>query len=279
MAIEILSQPLEIEPVYSIDGSNLAVVLDSDDSALFSFKYVQEVSILGNFIVTTKVSPNVGGAVNLGKGVLSANRILEDFVSYDLHDEPCFQICGNSFVDYSIQLGEENDGTLDGSGGTPVITLGATVSGYIWNGTVQYNDDYDYTDFLVGLTSGITDKLFLTNAPRTQEVNFFDNSFLYWLNGVTASGIPAGSTGIGIPPLAMEIIVTGPTSSSTYYIFPDQDITDPMMLSLGVGPADINRMSFDGFLYDTFGTPVVDEIINCNTVQYTVQLTDFTPVV
>lgn len=273
--ITVLSEPRFIEPVYSIDGHNLAHVIDSDNSALFSFKYVQEIYVDGEFITRTKVSPNIGPPLGQGKGVLQANRILEDFVSYDLHRQEGFSNAINSMISYDIVIGEESDGTLDGSGPGFEITPGPTFSGHIWNATLQYRDAYTFNDFLTGLTAA--PKRFLTNAPKTQLVQPDENLALYFMNGLTAAAAP-GPTISGTQVISAEIEVFGPTSSTVYYIFLNENIEPNTIVSLGIGPSDINRLVDIGRLFNALGEPVSEPVIDCDVIKYTVQLKSFTPV-
>lgn len=272
--ITVLAQPALITPVYSIDGYNLAIVVDSDLSALYSFRYVQEVTIDGDLITQTRVAPNVVNG--LGKGVLQPNRILEDFLSYDLHNVFDFKVCENSFIQWSVRIGEESDGTLDGTGSEFEVVFGATATGYSWNGTIQYADDFTYTDFLMGAT-GASSNRFLTNAPSTQDINITESSFIYWLNGVASGGVtpPITST-----PMALRVNVInssgGFTTSNIYYVIPSIPLANPEMISLAVGPPDLNALADAGLVVDEDGDPVETPIISCDTLYYTIRLTDFT---
>lgn len=268
--LSILSQPLEIEPVYSIDGSNLSCVLDSTESGNYAFRYVQQIGINGITVAQTRVAPNI--EAGLGKGVLQPNRIMEDFLSYDRHITQGFQTDENSFIRYDIQFGEESDGTLDGSNGDYIITLGPTITGYVWNGTVQYDDSYTYLDYLMGQTGSAGD--FLSNSPGTQDIGLDESSFLYWLNGIGCTGF-TGGTAPSFFPLAMQITITGATSTDTYWILPSVNLTDREMTSLAVGPADLNELADLGHVYDDTGAQVASPIITCDTVSYALQITDY----
>jgi len=267
--LSILSQPLEIEPVYSIDGSNLSCVLDSTESGNYAFRYVQQIGINGVTITTTRVAPNI--EAGLGKGVLQPNRIMEDFLSYDKHITQGFQTDDNSFVRYDIQFGEESDGTLDGSNGDYIITLGPTITGYVWNGTLQYADSYTFLDYLVGPSAGTSS--FLTNGPDIQEIQLEESAFVYWLNAIGCTGF----TGAPAPttfPLAMQVTVYG-TTTETYWILPYNNISDREMTSLAVGPADINELADQGHVYDDTGAQEFGPIITCDTTKYEIKITDY----
>lgn len=272
--ISILSQPLEIEPVYSLDGANLSFVLDSTDNSNYAFRYVQAISVNGVPITETRIAPNIEGG--FGKGVTQPNRILEDFLSYDKHTPIGFQKCENSFVQYDIQFGEESDGTLDGSGAGFTVSYGPTATGYVWNGTLQYEDDYDYTQYLIAGATGGTAS-FLTNAPISQDIQLEESSFLYWLNGVTANAV--GGTISFTQPLAIHVMVYPQDGSSpdNYYILPNAALTPRCMASAGVGPEDINQAALNGNMYDDRfpGIPNTNPPITCDTLKYTVQLSNY----
>lgn len=269
MALTILSTPNLMEPSYTLDGANLAIVADSDDSALCSFKYVGDVIINNDPKVVIKVSPNLQN----GKGIISPNRIIEDFLSYDLHrSSSIFQEASNSFLEWDCVIGEESDGTLDCSGDNYIIAYGITVSGYAWNGTKQYDDDYTYTDFLMGATGP---SRFLTNAPNETTIRVQENSYLYFLNDIDATAHIGPTAVPNGYPIALEVTVTPITGSNViYYIVPDINIESNKMYSVGTGPGDINSYVFRDQVFRTNGNAVTDFIIDCNTKSYSVRLTN-----
>jgi hypothetical protein len=209
------------------------------------------------------------------KGILSPNRVLEDFLSYNLHESTSvFQENPDCMVQYDFRLGEESDGTLDCSSQVYTPVLGPTVSGFAWNGTLQYAENYTFNDFIIGPAAGT--KRFLTNAPSTQNIRVQENSYLYFLSGLTASPIigPSQSPPKGYP-LALEVVITTATSTATWYVIPNISITPNKIYSIGVGPGDINSYVFENQVWSGLGVLASDFIIDCNTISYTVKLTNY----
>jgi len=255
MALTILSQPEEITSIYSIDGDNLAFVLESTESALCSMKYVGDLYVNGNYITTVKNSPNLVD----GKCVMIFNRIIEDFISSD-KNTTYFQTSTNSYATYSVIFGEETDGTYDCSNGTFDILYGPSFSGNVWNGTIQYGEAFDSTDWEMGNNSGGAD--FLTNSPDEQTIYITENSQLHWLTG-TAMG------------QSVEVSVTDDTNTTTIYYILSQSAVRGQVSSIGTGPVDINDYVIDGIVRDQGFTIMTQSIIDCSTVTYSVQLREF----
>ena len=262
--ITILSEPTSVEPVYTIDGSNLAFVLDSNDSANYAFRYVQKISINGADITTTKVVPNIEAGE--GKGVMQPGRILEDFLSYDLHRSFTGQLCPNSYLYYEIQFGEYSDGTLDGSSLAFETTWGPTFGAYAWNAAKQYDDVYTFEDYLVG-DPLVSIGRFLTRAPITLDINLTESQTLSILQDATVN-------------VTLTIIVYEGLTASTYYIpqpygFTAGDTTEYAVSSWACGPADLNLAVTEGLVWIPGSVQATDPIIDCNTTKYEVKFTDY----
>jgi len=255
MALTILSQPDLITSLYSIDGDNLSFVLESTESALCSMKYVGDLYVNGNYVTRIKNSPNLVD----GKCVMLFNKVIEDFVTSD-RNSTYFEICENSTATYSILFGEETDGTYDCSGSSFDIIYGPSYSGSVWNGTIQYGEDFDPLDWLV--TTGGNVANFLTNSPDEQSIYISESAALWWITGETMSQ-------------CIEINVSNDVNpDATWYIF-YVDMTPGVMLSVGSGPADLNYYVTNGVVVDIINQPAVDPIITCDTITYSVQVIDF----
>lgn len=268
--ITLLHTPAKITPVYSIDGSNLAIVADSNLSSLYSFRYVQQININEIFITQTRIVPSIEGG--LGKGVLQANRIFEDFVSHDIYEPGSFNLCENSFINWEIRIGEESDGTLDGSGDSFSIVMGPTATGMSWNGTVQYADEWTYEDFEMTLSE--ENIRFLTNAPNVQDIGFNESSFLYWINGITFE--PPDNPGETGSLFSLKITIYYPNGTNdTLWAIPDTSLSESTIVSIGVGPQDINRLSAENLIRNSAGAVIDYRPIFCGVDYYTVQLTTY----
>jgi len=266
MAITILSQPLNpIEPIFVEGGWNNSFTLNSTISNQCSMKYVGDLRIDGVLITRIKNSPNLQD----GKCVITPWRILEDYVSGDryLGEVPIFQNCQDSQIRYSLRFGEESDGTLGCTGSSFNVTLGPSRQLFGFNGTLQYGEEWDYTEWFV---SGDNDGQFLTNAPREQHINIGENSFLYYISDEVGSG--TGSTA----DQALEVKINfGGGVFQTWYVLNYQASAAYDILAIGVGPADLNRYVDLGFVRDNFGVVATQSIITCDVVDYEVKITNF----
>ena len=100
MAITILLQPQEFQPVYN----EIMTVLESTNSSEPNFQYVIDVNINGVKKSRLKVSPNPDGY-----GEVDLHKHIEPFVTSDIDydDTDTFQLTPNSFTKYDITLLEE----------------------------------------------------------------------------------------------------------------------------------------------------------------------------
>jgi hypothetical protein len=269
MAITILSQPDFLQPIYSQDGNNTAFVLDSTDSSLCSMKYVSEISINGNLATILRNSPNLDS----GKCASVPYKVIADFLSYDLWRGPDFQICNNSIVDYTIRFGEESDGTFDCSSGDYQITWGPSFSGKAFNGTLQYLEKtFDETQWT--LVQPLSAARFLTNAPLTQNIQTFEHSALYYIQGFTNS---IGNPNAPSATTAMEIIITNnDNTTETWYVLNFNAAPAYTMWAIGVGPNDINTYVTNGIVFSALGLTPSGDIIDCDVKDYSVRITDYT---
>lgn len=269
--ITVVQIPNLIEPASSTDGANLAIIADSDNSAFCSFKYLAAVSINDTPISVLKVSPNLQD----GLGILSANRVIEDFLSYDLHGPTAgFSLANQSLVKWSIELGEETDGTLDCTGTTYLQQFGPTVTGWAWNGALQPTDTWTYADFYQ--STGGTGIRFLTNGPNRQRVKTEDSSFLYFLSGIAATAHLGPTAPPNGYPICLKINTVSATGASqNWFMVPSINIEVNKMYSIGVGPALINNQVTANQVFSAFGTLATGTIIDCSTRSYSVELTNY----
>lgn len=268
MAITILSQPEEFIPIYSIDGDNLSFVLESTESALCSMKYVVEISVNGAYITTIKNSPNLVD----GKCVMTLNRVIEDFVSYDKWIGPNFQICTSSVATYSVRFGEETDGTYDCTGDDFDVAYDPTYSGRVFNGTIQYGEAFDIEDYYIG-GGYIGD--FLTNQPDdTGYLNVTDSSYLYYISMDT---VTTGATGpFPVADQALEVLVYDEFGGITIWYVLNLNPSPPnTIIAIGVGPDNINDYVSQAIVWNSSGVIADGPIITCDTIQYKVRISTY----
>lgn len=268
MAITILSSPSNpIEPIFVEGGWNNSFVLDSNESSFCSMKYVGDLYINNTLITRIKNSPNLID----GRCVITPWRILEDFVSSDKYfgiglTSSVFQNCTNSKLDYQLTFGEESDGTLGCTGSSFDITFGASASRFAFNGTLQYGEVWDYTEWFVTMDSS---GKFLTNAPREQDINISENSFLYYISDAVhaGSGTSSGQT--------LEVTVDNGGIIDTYYVLNYRLSKVYDILSIGVGPVDLNSYVGFGYVRTGDGSLVINDMITCDTTSYEVRISEY----
>lgn len=267
MAITILSQPDSYQPDYSIDGHQLSYVLDSTQSYLCSMKYIGDVYINGDYVTTIKNSPNLKD----GKCVMTFNEVISDFISYDRWNGPNFQICTQSKCDYKIIFGEETDGTSDCSNGTFGIQYGPSHSGIAFNGTLQYAEKtFNQVEWGVGMSGSHAN--FLTNSPYVRDVNIQDHDYLYFISSIDTATSSVGASGS----MHMEVSVTDDQGVTRYYYIPNRYYSEAgTIFGVGTGPRDLERYIEQGIIFNNNSLPVVDPIITCSTVTYSVTLGKF----
>lgn len=269
MALTILSDPTNYQPVYSIDGHNLSFVLNSTISQQCSMKYVADVYVRGEYITTIKNSPNLGG----GKCVIEVGEILSDFISYNYWKGPNFQICPDSYLTYSVRFGEESDGSLDCSGTSfDTVYSGSTFSNIAFNGTLQYNQTtFNPLTYYIGPSFDNANARFLTNAPTTRSINTEETDVLYYISYDEVEANVGASASH-----ALEIIVTyNDGSSDTWYALNRNASPERAILAIGTGPNDINSYVAQGIVYNDTQVLATQSIITCDTSNYKVRITDF----
>lgn len=272
MAVTTIHAAGPFEPVYSIDGDNVTWVLDSSNKALCSMKYVTDVYLgTGGTGATAftrlKLSPNTTD----GLCTVSLNRVLEDFISYDLPGLTGFAGCPNSSTSYYLAFGEETDGTLGCTGASFSVVMGDPVARwYVFNGTLQYGEDWNPFHWLAGATTSTTVQ-FLTNAPTTQDVKVTESSFLYFILGATA---PAATGGAGDLDFYLRVRTTASNGvQENFFVMPDATFTAATICSVAMGPVDLNAAVTAGRVWSqTSGALQTDPIVGCTTVSYAVKL-------
>lgn len=264
MAITINAGPTFVAPAYSIDGSNLTYVLTSTNSDMCSMRYVTDIYGLGNSnFIRMKSSPNIVD----GKTTVSINRVVENFVSYDFFGGlEGVTAALNSVRGYIPRFGEETDGTIGCTGSSFSIQPNLAVGPIRWifNGCLQYNDSYNYLDYLIVDNTSISAKRYLTNGPTAQDVGLDEESYLYYLYQHVSGGTS----------LAVQLDLqyhSGATATFyvTGYFSP---LPFVIMNAVGVGPKNINDAAASGLVLDSVGATFSSDVIDCTVDTYGVTI-------
>lgn len=250
--VTILQSPDVIMPVYN----DIVFTVDSTNKAQCSFRYVCDVYINGSYITRLKLFPY---GTN-GYASFKVNRVLQDFVSYDLHNNlygtNIFSDNRETIKDYQLKFGEEYDNSPQCDVGTtvyPNLTNTSTFS--FFNGAFQYKNWLTYSSATYKMT-GPTNK-FLSNIPNNAYINMGDQMTLNFMN--VSSSVQElkvttyNSVGSSIGVYTYNNIYTS-VSSYLYRI-----------LTVGIGPENLNNSTL---------ASGVQPVIHSNVFSYDVVLID-----
>lgn len=289
--INIIHTPPTFSPVYT-DGLFFTVSADTNH---FKFRYVYNIFADGNLIFEGKATPNP-----YGLGVIDVSRILRTYVKnepislwnntpiYTHETFPFSRPYQDETINYQLYVGYEYASSdiapvsgFTGSGdtiGAPAITPGLYKT---FQSTMGVNGKANLQDFNIGQfvlsgtptgTNPTTDCLFLTNSPRTRDIQESEYYTLGFTNYYLADNILSepyyveykfyDDQGLLITAVTYDNIVSnggGPrvpcdyVYPATQFIYPSGN-TDYNTLYVGAGPRNL------------------DPILPANAVQYTVQL-------
>ena len=178
MAITIEQSPGSVQPAYN----DLVYVVSSTNTAEENFQFVADVYISGVTSPTYyrfKKPPHPTHSV----GVFDIHRIMENYVSHDINTTTYgFQENTNSWKQYQVKFGEEY-----GESSAIVVTADMTSSGSgeVFNGALGFIDYKDFPQSSYLISSGF--KLFLTNAPNTQNIYTDENAWLHMMTNTSGS--------------------------------------------------------------------------------------------
>ncbi len=247
MSVTIKQSPQAIMPVYN----PIVFTVDSTNKTQCQFNYICDVYVNGSYITRLKRLPS---GLN-GYADFEVNRVLEDYISYDLKHNllgtTLFGLSTNSIINYSLHFGEEYDNSVTCDVGTTVTANMTNTTGFsAINAALQYREwlDWDYTDYIPSIGNE-----FLTNTPDNVLINYGAQMVH---NVITATGYASG----------LQVKTYSDTGSQlgTYSYSIGVGLTSSLkILSVGVGPANLN-----GTILATGSQPV----ITANVGHYTIQL-------
>lgn len=251
MAITLLQSPDQIMPVYN----DIVFTVNSSNKAQCSFRYICDVYINGNYITRLKLYPY---GVN-GYASFKIDRVLQDFVSYDLHNNlygtNIFSRNNETIKDYTLKFGEEYDSSAQCDAGTtvyPNLTNTSTFS--FFNSAFQYKNWLTYassTYKMIGLSnkflSAIPNGAYIAQGDQ-MTLNFMQTGFVDRLE-VKTYNVTGSLLGT----------YTYDNNFSTVASYTDR------ILTVGVGPENLNNSTLAS------GTqPVIHSLV----YSYSIQLID-----
>jgi hypothetical protein len=219
MAITIIDSPQLVMPVYN----DIVWTVDSTNKSQCDFRYICDIYVNGSFVTRLKLFPmDVNGYASF-----KVNRILEDYVSFDLHQNlfgSTYNV--NSSCYYTLKFGEEYDSSVScTSGSTPYPDLTVGTKSYAINAALQYKEwkSWDYTKY----STNATTRKFLSNIPNNTLIASNEQFVLNYID------LAANTSG-----LRVEWTIYDETGTIIVQVrqilntsFPDQ-----IVRSVGVGP-------------------------------------------
>jgi hypothetical protein len=244
-SITILAEPQTITPA----NNPIQLVASSTNSGLEGFRY--NVKIITNISTTQDVISEMmvyPDSNNNGYLILDVSMIIAD------------QLNKLSYNDYSYQtIKEKEDGLYEFAfkiqeyiGSTSVGDDGLANSSihYAFKGVVQYDLSWDYELYLLNGTN----KKFLTQKKsRSYKLdNYGSLDFFYGLYEFTT---------ITLDWVRVKIYYEGGISSYYFNNFPASP-SDRGIMTIPIGPKQLNDMAVNGNLVNFSGTPTSSEVIN-----------------
>lgn len=250
MAITIIhNAPQTIMPVYN----TIAFTVNSSNKTNCAFQYICDIYVNGVYATRLKLFPDND---NSGYATFKVERILEDYVSYDLHQNLfgayLFALNPNSIVKYQLKFGEEYDSSAQCDVGTtiyPDLTLSSEY--YAFNGALQKNEWLSWDDATYTSTSstskfltGFPDDALVTYGSQMTFNQFINNTEKLKVITYTKAGATIGTYTYDSP--------FGSTITNASYL----------MQTIGVGPENLNNTTL------LTGTqPVITQNVEYYTVQ------------
>jgi hypothetical protein len=251
MSVTILQSPDTLMPAYN----DIVFTVDSTNKAQCSFRYVCDIYVESVFVKRLKAFPDPV----TGYASFKVNRLLEDFVSYDLNSNlygsSIFTDNSNTCAKYVLKFGEEYDSSAQCDTGTTVYdNLTVTSSYYAFNAALQKNEwiswlstNYSMLASTSKFLTNIPDKA-LINLGSQMTFNFVNSGLVDRLKVITYDG--AGTT---IGTYTYTNGFSAVTNSSN------------KILTVGVGTENLNNSTL------LSGS---QPVINADVSYYTVQLID-----
>jgi hypothetical protein len=218
-----------IMPVYN----TIAFTVDSDNKTQCSFKYLCDIYVNGVYVTRLKGFP-LG---TTGYCTFKVERVLQDYLSYDLHHNlfgsSLFSSSNpNSIIDFVLQFGEEYDGSAQCDTGTTIYSNVLQSSAFrAFNGVLQRKEWLTWNSS--SFVSSNSAARFLTNMPNQAKINigeqltyniFTATNTIYFLEVVTYNS-------------------AGGVLGTYRYANPTPTISQPYnrITTVGVGPENLNN--------------------------------------
>ncbi len=243
MAITIENEPGDIAPVYS----DLTYTLSSTNTALTNFKFVAVIKDASGTILAKLKAPLYTGT---NYGVFNISRILQNYVTFDFAQATLHPAkCSNSFIAYSVEFGEEYNGT-------EYLNLTSDTGKYAWNGLYSKWDSELISDYEITFPG--TSRKFLTTIRR-RRVTRTQYDYLYFMRGGTALGADR------VEVKAYD--ASGNATTSVIKQVLNASNKDEYLLRMAAGVVNLNQITSGNLYSGTAGS-----VVPVGTVYYTIQV-------
>jgi len=243
VAITIENEPGDIAPVYS----DLTYTLSSTNTALTNFKFVAVIKDAAGTILAKLKAPLYTGT---NYGVFNISRILQNYVTFDFAQATTIPAkCSNSFIAYSVEFGEEYNGT-------EYLNLTSDTGKYAWNGLYSKWDSELISDYEITFPG--TARKFLTTIRR-RRVTRTQYDYLYFMRGGTALGADR------VEVKAYD--AAGNATTSVIKQVLNASNKDEFLLRMGAGVANLNQITSGNLYSGTAGS-----VVPVGTVYSTIQV-------
>lgn len=165
MAFNIISQPLEIQPVHN--RLNF-VVEEGTYITETDFKYVFKIYVEGNLVATNKLYPNISSRCHFDAGPAVRNYVSRSvIIPLNSTSTTLSRASNQEIVTYKVEFWAEY---IDSNGATQLIQRDAGTDKVAWNGVAPYHSATNMTTFL--------STLFLAAGSKKNMLNWKYNGWI-----------------------------------------------------------------------------------------------------
>lgn len=243
-----ITEPNELQPVVN----PITIVYDSSSSDQSGFRYkVDLINSGGTNELSTWIYPNTN---NGDYCIYNFNMLLNDLIDSDVnYDITGYTVCSNSIYSYNYRVTEY-------IGSTSGDTATGTTSLYAFRGVKQYGDNWNTSDYIP--RTGTTSK-FLSNRLK-REYTLNENAVVNTISDEFDNYTPEWSR--------MIIEIHRGVTTTKYYYGP-RISTNDNIVSLPIGPAQLNIMANNGDLNNyTTNSATTSDILDTSDDYYNIWL-------
>jgi hypothetical protein len=257
MSVSLVSEPDRYCPAYN----PIQWVFSSTNVNECDFQFICDIYVNGDFAVRLREFPQ--GANNYG--YFNIERTLQDYLSFNFNANITdFTINPNCVLNYYVEIRERYNISSDCNGATTLSSVQYTgAEKIVWNGAFQYHSFKSFTQSKYVLVNRASK--FLTQFKNRQNVLIDDYSVLGFIQATSTDRVYK---------MQLETfddqnnLIQTLQLSSQYSSVSSPEIQGDYLLTVGVGPENLNNTIFDGS--PTPPQPVIDS----NVAWYRITMLD-----